>query len=143
MTLNSDNHIEIINSYNRKHWQPLLDLIPEIESTHKFGEVVGGESINGVVQMPYERELPIVHKFRKSINQLGVLVSFDWIKWEYRDVINSHKEFNFDTIDIPNKCKLITAIVRSDRFSDGELVSVFESGLILKILQSIDKQLTN
>jgi hypothetical protein len=93
--------------------------------------------------MPYYRASSVVNKFSSLIHQLGVLVSFDWIKWEYRDVIYSHKEFDFDSIDIPNKCKLITAIVRSDRFSDGELVSVFESGLILKILQSIDKQLTD
>ncbi len=51
------------------------------------------------------------------------------------------KNFDFDSVDIPTKCKLITAIVRNDRFCEGALVSAFESGLILKILKSIKRQL--
>ncbi len=52
-------------------------------------------------------------------------------------------EFDFDTLDIPEKCKLITAIERNDRFWDGALVSAFESGLISRILKSIEKQLAD
>ena len=51
------------------------------------------------------------------------------------------KNFNFDSIDIPTMCKIITAIVRNNRFCDGALVSAFESGLILKILKSIKHQI--
>jgi len=49
---------------------------------------------------------------------------------------------DFDTIDLLNKCKLITAIVRNNRFCEGALVSAFESGLILKILKSIEKEIS-
>ncbi len=50
--------------------------------------------------------------------------------------------FDFGTTDILKKCKLITAIVRNDRFCEGALVSAFESGLILKILKSIEKEIS-
>ncbi|MBE0660910.1 MAG: hypothetical protein IH597_00450 [Bacteroidales bacterium] len=53
----------------------------------------------------------------------------------------SNPNFDFNTIDIPAKCKLITAIVRSDRFCDGALIEAFESGLMLRILTSIKAQL--
>ena len=51
------------------------------------------------------------------------------------------KEFDFNVIDIPKKCKLVTAIIRNDRFCEGALISAFESGLILKILKSIKLQI--
>lgn len=50
--------------------------------------------------------------------------------------------FDFDTIDLPTTCKLITAIVRNDRFCEGALDSAFESGFMLRILKSMEKQIT-
>jgi hypothetical protein len=44
-------------------------------------------------------------------------------------------------VDIPEKCKIIAAIVRNDRFSSGRLVEAFESGMMLKVLKSIEKEL--
>jgi hypothetical protein len=38
------------------------------------------------------------------------------------------------------KCKLITAIVRNDRFCDGALIQAFECGLMLRIIKTIKKQ---
>ena len=50
--------------------------------------------------------------------------------------------FDFDTVDILTICQLFTAIVRSDRFCEGALDSAFESGIVLKLLKSLQKQLT-
>jgi hypothetical protein len=52
------------------------------------------------------------------------------------------ENFDFDTVDLLTKCKLITAIVRNDRFCEGALVSAFNSGLILRILKSIKKDVS-
>ena len=48
--------------------------------------------------------------------------------------------FDFDSISIPDKCKMITVLVRIDRFREGTLVSAFREGLIFKMIQSINKQ---
>jgi len=74
---------------------------------------------------------------------LPIIISFDWGAWEEGRKIASNDDFDFDTLDIPEKCKLITAIVRNNRFCDGVLVSAFESGLILRILKSIEKQIAD
>jgi hypothetical protein len=55
--------------------------------------------------------------------------------------IENTENFDLDSIDTPAKCKLIMAIVRNDRFHEGALVSAFESGLIMKILKSIERQI--
>ena len=74
---------------------------------------------------------------------MPIIISFDWGAWEEGRELTSNDEFDFDTLDIPEKCKLITAIVRNDRFCDGALVSAFESGLISRILKSIEKQIAD
>ena len=142
MILNENNYIETINGYSKNDWKSLLDLIPEIERTHDFGEMKGGEkNEEGIIIMPYWVESSIVSRFHQLVYDLPIVINFDWGSWnEGRKIVND-KNFNFDSIDILTKCKIITAIVRNDRFCDGALVSAFESGLILKILKSIENQL--
>jgi hypothetical protein len=48
--------------------------------------------------------------------------------------------YDFDSLSLTEKCKLITGIVRSDRFSSGVLTAEFNNGKILKILKSIERQ---
>jgi hypothetical protein len=135
-------YIETINSYDKKYWQPLLDLIPEIEATKKFVEVVERENkVEGLIQMPYFRVAPVVHKFHGTIDYLGIMFSFDWGSWQLGREMLENRSFDFDTVDIPTKCKLITMIIRNDRFCDGFLVSEFENGTILNILKSIGRQI--
>ena len=69
------------------------------------------------------------------------MIDFDWGKWDEGREMAQNKDFDFDTVDIPTKCKLITAFVRNDRFCTGALAGAFTSGIMLRILKSIEKQL--
>ena len=141
MVLYEDNYIEKITSLTAADWQPLFELIPVIQSTSEFGVMTSEEkNNNGVLQIPYLLEAPVVAKFVEIVYDLPVMMKFDWSVWaEGREIVRN-KNFDFDRLDIPTKCKLITAIVRNDRFCEGALVSAFESGLILKIIKSIKNQ---
>ncbi|MDM8537128.1 DUF6508 domain-containing protein [Desulfobacterales bacterium HSG17] len=142
MNINENNYKEKIFALTVQEWLPLLKLIPAIQNTTKFGKMVGGEkNEKGIFQLPYCIEAPIVTKFMKIVYSLPVMIDFDWGAWEEGRKIANDEKFDFDTVDIPTKCKLITAIVRNDRFCEGALVSAFESGLILRVLKSIEKQL--
>jgi hypothetical protein len=144
MILNDENYTEIIESYNEKDWQPLFELLTDIEKTSKFGEVAGrGKDKNGVIQMPNYIESSIVTQFVKIVYELPIIISFDWSSWDGGRKIAQDENFDFDTIDISTKCKLLTAIIRNDRFCEGTLVSAFDSGLILKILLSIRANFKN
>ena len=142
MVLQENNYEQKINSFTKEDWQALLDLIPEIENTQKFSTTRGGEiDEDGVMSMPFNEPAPIVNEFQKIVYELPIIIVFDWAKWEEGKKMVRDENFDFDTTDIPTKCKLITAIVRNDRFHDGALVSAFESGVILKILKSIERQI--
>ena len=138
MHLEENNYKEQIDAFTQRDWQPLIELIPKVESTSKFGE---WEEEN--ILFPYCIEAPIVSQFLHIVYRLPIIISFDWGAWEEGRKIASNDDFDLDTLDLPAKCKLITAIVRSDRFSEGTLVSAFESGLILRILKSIEKQISD
>jgi len=130
-----------INALTQQDWQPLLALIPEIENTSKFGEWKGLEKgPDGSITLPWCEIAPIVRKFLDAVYAIPIIIGFDWGSWEEGRKIASNVDFDFDTLDIVTKCKLITAIVRNRRFFEGALVSAFESGLILKILKSIEKE---
>lgn len=141
MILTEENYREKIDSFNKQDWQHLFDLIPGIESTSKFGQIVGDKNEGGIIQMPYWIENPLVSEFKKIVYELPLIVSFDWGSWNEGQQMLNIETFDFDTTDIPTKCKLITTIVRSDRFCDGVLISAFDSGVILNILRSIQKQI--
>lgn len=142
MVLTEENYREKINSFSENEWRQLIELIPLVEKTQKFGEMAGGEKVeNGVIIMPYWNQNAIVSQFQEIVYNIPIIISFDWGSWEEGRIIARDENFDFDTIDIPTKCKLITAIIRNDRFCDGALIEAFESGLILKILRSIKNQI--
>jgi hypothetical protein len=139
--LTEENYIEVIESYQKKDWQPVFDLIQEIESSDKFYEIVESKkNEDGVISMPYFKTSETIDKFLKIVHNLPLMVVFDWSGWEEGTNMINDIDFDYDKIDIPTKCKIITAIVRKDRFCEGTIASAFEDGLILKILKSIQKQ---
>jgi len=139
--LNENNYIETINGFSSSDWKPILDLIPEIEQTSTFGEMKGGEkNAEGIIVIPCLTESSVVSRFHKIVYDMPIIIDFDWGSWHEGREMARDENFDFNSVDIPTKCKIITAIVRNDRFCEGALVSAFESGIILKILKSIRQQ---
>ena len=141
--LKENDYREKIISYSEQDWQPLLDLIPEIEKVDKFGDDSEAMKLleQGIIDMnPYE-EHPIVQQFRDVVYSIPIMIDFNWGAWDEGRAMVSDEAFEYDTIDIPTKCKIITAIVRNDRFCSGRLIEAFESGMMMKVLKSIQSEL--
>lgn len=133
---------DIVSTYDRAHWQPLLELIPEIESMRSFGKMIPiTTDKRGVMTFPYVVPEEVVVTLLHTVYNLNIVLPFDWMSWKEGADILDNETFDYHTIDIPTLCKLLTAIVRNDRFSEGYLVSAFEKGIILKILMGINNQL--
>jgi len=141
--LKENNYIEKIKSYSKNDWLPLLDLILKIEKVEKFGDDTEAMKLleQGILDMNPYVEHEIVEEFRQACYAIPIMIDFNWGAWDEGRKIVSNEDFDYDTIDIPTKCKIITAIVRNDRFCSGRLVEAFETGMILKVLKSIQKQL--
>jgi len=143
MLLDEEDCKEKIHSLTNKSWKPLLDLIPEIENTRNFGKwEKGDKNEEGVIQIPYFIPADVVSRFLKILYSIPIIIAFNWGAWDEGRKIANDPNFNFDKADLVTKCKLITALVRNDRFCEGALASAFESGLILKILKSVENQVS-
>ena len=130
MILKEANAEAKIEGYSPSDWAPLLSLIPQIKHCIAYdGEVYY-----------YEFSAQIVSEFIEVVYRIPIAIGFDWPSWDEGRAMLQDTEFDFDSVDLETKCKLITAIVRNDRFNDGAIASTFRSGLMLKILRSIKKE---
>jgi len=139
--LTRNNYYEIISGFTKADWKPLLDLIPEIEKAKSFCTPFDNLKEDTIYLYPTFKESDVVLRFRKIVYDLPIIIDFGWGGWDEGRKMVADEYFDYDTIDIPTKCKIITAIVRNDRFCSGRLVSAFEDELILKVLKSIRSQL--
>lgn len=118
-------------------WKDLEELNRKVQAhTGPWGEVKGGQEIKpGVRQMPYMDKDPLVSEFIGVWSNKGLSYTFDWMNWdEGRAWFGSRDPSKYDQLDAETAMKLVTAAVRSDRFSEGALVAAFESGAIPGIL---------
>ena len=135
-----DAHLLTINA---KSWERLFELLPQIEKEKKFGELTEGKKLNdGALQMPYMLNSKIVNNFLDVFYELNLCVAFDWPSWtEGKEILNKN-DFAFNILDTLSLCKLLTAIVRNDRFNEGFLISCFQNGTIPKIIKAIKQNET-
>jgi len=140
MNINEDNYREIINSFLKEEWRPLLDLIPEIEKTADLIKTKHDNEAEAS-QALYQADESLMNKFLEAVYEIPIIIDFKWSAWDEGRKIINNPSFNFNTLDIPDKCRVITAIVRGDRFNQGLLGGALKSGLILNILKSIEEQL--
>lgn len=119
-------------------WRRLFDLIPVMERSASFGEWnFPGARENGFITMPYMRTNEVVSDFVRTAYDLGIVLDFDWGAWDDGRRLLSQQSPDVSGLDIETLCKLLTVIIRQDRFVDGTLVMEFEKGTITAILKSM------
>lgn len=122
---------EHLDSISKEEWNRLFAFIPRIEEAPLFGEW------EEAGDFAYYIPSALVSEFLKRIYEMGIVVDFHWGKWEegarlFRDPKSDYVQCSPLTL-----VKLLTAIVRSDRFVEGVLVTAFEDGKILEILKGL------
>ncbi len=68
---------------------------------------------------------------------MPVVVVFDWKAWELGVSALKDPTHNFQNHDLVTLCKLITTILRAERFTEGFLPRKFEDGSVMRILDAI------
>lgn len=99
------------------------------KTKRKFGSYASISNGNTIGGTEYSKE---VSDFIDLCYREGFILQFDWSEW-YAD----NHERPIDEMDYEDTCKLLTAIVRSDRFNDGALLNAFQNGTIAHILERI------
>ena len=84
----------------------------------------------------YLREHPAIKKFTRLAQVDGWMWPFDWGSWyEGREIASNPEQIS--NCDILTIRKLITALVRNERFCEGALQGAYKRGAINAILMRI------
>ena len=129
--------LEHLKSLSKNDWERLWALIPIIEQTDEFGHWEGIESIGVGMQMPYFVAGEEIEQFLSVVQDLGLIPIFDWMDWAEGKHIVSSADFRPKDHTLESHCKILTVIIRGNRFNEGLVGNCFEQGLVLKLLKSM------
>ena len=132
--MDTDLSTEINNklaALTKEDWERLADLYEAIINHQgDFSSMGGGEPVSeGVVTMGYVKLDPIVGEVTRFFSEKELIVPFDWSNWSEGDaLLKEPGEDRFENINTVDVVKLMTAVIRADRTSDGALAELFDSG---------------
>lgn len=129
---------EVLDALSAEDWTALASLVARIQAHERsFGERIPPRQIaeNRVV-MGYSVTGELVDEVYKFLYAQGlVLAGFEWVNWEDgRALLNGENSPSISDLTVEETLGLITSIVRGDRFSEGALLSAFDSGTMPKLL---------
>jgi hypothetical protein len=145
-TADNDWHIfELIESAKQTFWKsdpPLTNqniqaVISYLPIFLKAG-FSAGEWINQEGHLPYINYSPEVLGFIRALGENGFIQPFDWMNWREGEQLVDHPEL-LSITNLQTLRKLLTAHVRADRFSEGHLAAMFESGHMVMILERMSE----
>lgn len=122
----------------RDGFTAVLAFLPIFEAPgFEAGDWRGGDKDeNGVIRIPWVEYATQVLDFLRVLSLHGWVVPFDWPSWlpEAKRLVEPG---GVEGADVETLQRLLTTIVRQDRFVEGNLASAFESGLVVRILRRI------
>jgi len=93
---------------------------------------------SGALTFPWVEQEPLIQEFVQLMYEKHLVVKFDWPNWqEGRDWYVLQDDSKYAKLDVETSLKLLTAIMRNDRFNEGALVNAFDSGTFPKIIQNL------
>ena len=113
----------------------VLKYLPLFEKPdYQFGQWVEPEG-----QFPYFSFSPEMDEFIEMLHRQNIIIPFDWTSWRKEAERYQMDPEALEAADLLTLRKLLTVHVRAERFSEGHLVSVFESGHIAAILRRLKR----
>jgi hypothetical protein len=112
-------------------WAPTL-ASGELEFGHW---VVSKPDADGVTHMPWYDYSPEARRFMAEVVGAGWVQPFDWMAWASGpagQALIAEPE-RVATVGADDLQRLLTAIIRGDRFIEGNVVGAYESGMLLAI----------
>ena len=124
-----------------KSLRALAKFLPTLENPDfKAGEMAGlGEQVApGVWSMPYADYGAVASKFMDAAYKHGwVMMEFDWPEWSQTEEARALRDDDTELAAATSEqlWRLLTVVIRQERFVEGAVLSAFESGLILGIVR--------
>lgn len=120
----------------------LAELLPAFEAAEaEFGEWKGGEELEpGSITAPWFAPSELTSRFLEVAYRDGwVRPDFDWGEWAATPEAQRLRDDRgaLAQATVPDLARLLTVVIRSDRFVEGTLDWAIESGLVTAVLRRI------
>jgi hypothetical protein len=122
---------------SREGIDTLISLIPEIESHDgSYGEhdLRDGEGTLHIGPFIFS---PLLDRISRAITDSGLTVKFDWPGWQGEAERICGDPETLKGADLETVRKLLSLHLRKERFCEGHLAAVCESGLMLSTLERL------
>lgn len=111
----------------------ILSYLPSFESPgYDFGEIIEEEGV-----FPWADYSGEVLEFYRDLYLHHFIVDFDWPSWQHVAIGYYQNPELIKTADFHTLRRLFTLHIRKDRFCEGHLLSILESGHITAMLRRL------
>jgi hypothetical protein len=117
-----------------RDWKPLFALIPLIQAKKGLGKWKHPKEEDGVFVMPYYDLGSTELKFLELVYGLQLVIEFNWPDWDKSGKIAKKDPGDLNLLTL---LKMLTRIVRGDRYCEGMLHTALSDGRMLGILKAI------
>ena len=107
------------------------------QEEYEFAKVGGGKSKDGNITLPCSVYSPEVLEFERLLHNENLIFAFDWTKWQKQAEQLCADPEALKSANLLTIRKLLTTHIRKERFCEGHLLSVLESGHISNILKRL------
>jgi hypothetical protein len=132
MSITDREHLEALKKNTAEQWQALDELLEMIKGIGKI------TFVNEFQAGPAEADI-LISRIYHLLYDLKIVYPFDWSHWDEGSWLHKAPGLDYNRLDLLTLSKLITAIVRSDRFNGGNWISHFEDGTMQKMLEALLK----
>jgi hypothetical protein len=128
-------HLESIDS---QLWERFYDLTRSIYNEKNFGQIIDSpKRTEAYLEFPHWQYTEKISELVKMTYDMNILVPFDWREWKEGQQMINDPEKDFGQLDAVALCKLLTLVVRAERFYEGYLNNCLQNGSVLKIVTAL------
>jgi hypothetical protein len=135
---------ELLRRAPSERWASLGSAVDALEEEPEHMTWGGGEQVDTtvvdgverpVIQMPYAIYSEATERMLAALGNLGVIVPFNWPQWE--GVKKYRGGTALDTAPVADAVRMATAIIRSERFSEGGIGATLADGTLFAVLRRL------
>ncbi len=130
-----------LNSIQPKDWKTLFKYSRQVEHSDDYGgwRQLSASRVTEAIAISPVVSSELLTNILKTLYDMELIIHFDWGAWEEGSRRLAQEPFSADDLDAVTICKMITGIVRSDRFHEGSLVQAFQNGRMPTLLRSLEQ----
>lgn len=120
-----------VKALNESSWQEMQDLYDKaLNHQGKFFKLSEKKHTRkGASLIPYRVDEAVINEFRNYLYDKDLVIPFNWPEWdEGRAMFATKGEDKFSKTSLVDVLKLLTAVIRNDRFCEGAWSEIFNNG---------------